>query len=95
MHFHVRLVGRDGPIPRPPRLPHISSLNIILWEYLKDTVYKTLVTSFVEPKLQIVAIETIASSQMLENTWRETEYRLDTLRAVKGATLKLFSTLQY
>lgn len=31
--------------------------------------------------------------QMLENTWRETEYRLDTLRATKGAMLNLFSIL--
>jgi hypothetical protein len=89
MHFHVRWVGRDGPVLWPPRSPNIASLNFILWEYVKDIVYKALVTPLDEQKLRIVvAIETVTSLQMLENTWRETEYRLDTLRAAKEALIE-------
>jgi hypothetical protein len=42
------------------------------------------VTCLDELKLRIVvAIETV-TPQMLENTWREIEYRLDILRVTKG-----------
>jgi hypothetical protein len=42
-----------------------------------------------ELKLRIVAeIETV-TPQMLENTWRETECRLDILRDMKGAHVEV------
>jgi hypothetical protein len=88
----VRWVGRGGPIQWPPRSPDIFPLDCSLWGYVKGIVYTTSVTSLDELKLRIVAaIETVAP-QMLENTWREIEYRLDFLRA---RILKLFSFLQY
>ena len=37
--FPDRLVGRDGPISWPPRLPDITPLNFFLWGYVKDIVY--------------------------------------------------------
>jgi hypothetical protein len=47
------------------------------------------VTSLNELNLKIVAeIETI-TPQMLENTWREIEYRLDILYATKGAYVEV------
>jgi hypothetical protein len=42
------------------------------------------VTSLDELKLRIVAAIETVTLQMLENTWRENEYRLDILRAMKG-----------
>jgi hypothetical protein len=58
-------------------------LDFFLWGYVKDIVYKVPVTFFDELKLRIVAaIETI-KPQMAENTWREIEYRLDILHAMK------------
>jgi hypothetical protein len=46
-------------------------------------------TSLDELKLRIVsAIETV-TPQMLENTWREIEYRLDILLATKGAHIEV------
>jgi hypothetical protein len=36
----------------------------------------------------VAAIET-ATPQMLENTWREIEYRLDILRAMKGGHVEV------
>jgi hypothetical protein len=95
MHFPGRWVGRDGPIPWPPRSSNIMPLDFFLWGYVKDIVYKTPVTSLNELKLRITciaAIETIIP-QMLENTWRETEYHLDILHATKG--ILLFCILQY
>jgi hypothetical protein len=38
-----------------------------------------------ELKLRIVAAIETVTPQMLENTWKEIEYRLDILRAKKGA----------
>jgi hypothetical protein len=47
------------------------------------------VTSFNELKLTIVtAIETV-TPQKLENTWKEIDYRLDILRAIKGAHVEV------
>jgi hypothetical protein len=49
------------------------------------------VTSLDELKLRIVAeIETV-TPQMLENTWREIEYRFDILRVTKGARVQVVS----
>jgi hypothetical protein len=36
----------------------------------------------------VAAIETV-TPQMLENTWREIEYRLDILHATKGAHIEV------
>jgi hypothetical protein len=53
--------------------------SLFLQGYVKDIVYKTLVTSLDELKLiTVVAIERV-TPQTLENTWKETEYRLDIL----------------
>jgi hypothetical protein len=56
---------------------------------VKYIVYKTPATYLNELKLRTVATIETVTPQMLENTWRETEYRLDISRAV----LKLFSIL--
>jgi hypothetical protein len=56
-----------------------------LWGYVKDIVYKTPVTSLDELKPRFVAVIETVTPQMLENTWREIEYRLNILRATKGA----------
>jgi hypothetical protein len=50
---------------------------------VKDIVYKNLMTSLDELKLRIVAAIETVTLQMLENTWRETEYRLDILHERK------------
>jgi hypothetical protein len=42
------------------------------------------VISFDEQKLRIFAAIERVTPQMLEDIWRETEYRLDILRATKG-----------
>jgi hypothetical protein len=52
-------------------------LDFFMRGYVKDIVYQTPVTSFDELKLRIVAVIETVTRQMLENTWREIEYRLD------------------
>jgi hypothetical protein len=59
------LVGRDGPIPWPPRSPDVTPLDFFLWRYVKDIVYKTPVTSLDELKLRIVAAIETVTPQML------------------------------
>jgi hypothetical protein len=39
--------------------------------------------------LKIVATIETVTPQMLENTWRDIEYRLDILRATKGAHIEV------
>jgi hypothetical protein len=47
------------------------------------------VTSLDELKLRIVAAIETVTLQMLENSWRKIEYRLDILRAKKGAQVEV------
>jgi hypothetical protein len=88
MHFPARWVRRDGPIPWPPRSSDITLLDFF-WGYVKHIVYKTLVTSLDERKLKIVAAIETVTPQMLENTWKEIEYRLGILRAKKGTHVEV------
>jgi hypothetical protein len=53
------------------------------------------VASLDELKLRIVAAIETVTPQMLENTWSESKYRLDTLCAKNVCMLKLFTILQY
>jgi hypothetical protein len=61
-----------------------------LWEYVKNIVYATKVTSVEQLCERICgAIET-DTPQMLQATWREIEYRLDILRATRGAHIEMY-----
>jgi hypothetical protein len=50
--------------------------------YLRRWIFSDEGTFYVSGRI-VAAIETV-TPQMLENTWREIEYRLDILRATKG-----------
>jgi hypothetical protein len=63
--------------------------DLFLWGYVKDIVYKTPVITLDELKLRIVAAVETVTPQMLENTWRETEYRLDILHAMKDVHVEV------
>jgi hypothetical protein len=90
MHFPGRWIGRDGPTPWPLRSPDIKPpLDFFMRGYFKDIVYMNPVTSLDELKLRIVAAIKTVTPQMLENIWRETEYRLDILCATKGTHVEV------
>ena len=82
--FPNRWIGRDGPTPWPPRSPDITPLDFFLWGYVKDNVFSTPVPDITNLKARITDVFATIPEDMLENTWRETDYRLDVLRATKG-----------
>ncbi|GBL85010.1 hypothetical protein AVEN_42252-1 [Araneus ventricosus] len=84
-----RWCGRGGLIPWPPRSPDITPLDFFLWGFVKNIVYKTPVPSLDELKRRIVTAIQNVTPQMLENTWREIEFRLDVLRATKGSHVQI------
>ncbi|GBM93621.1 hypothetical protein AVEN_56957-1 [Araneus ventricosus] len=61
-------------------------------EIVKNIVYKTPVTSLDELKRRLVTAIQNVTPQMLENTWREIEFRLDVLRATKGSHVQIHSS---
>jgi hypothetical protein len=83
------MTSYNSSIPWTPRSPDITPLDFFLWGYVKDIVYKIPVISLDELKLRIVAAIETVTPQMLENTWREIEYCLDILRAMKGAHVEV------
>jgi hypothetical protein len=53
-----------------------------------DNAIRRWLKQFQETGIAVAAIETV-TLQKLENTWRETEYRLDILRAMKDAHVEV------
>ncbi|GBM25238.1 hypothetical protein AVEN_153420-1 [Araneus ventricosus] len=67
----------------------ITPLDFFLWGFVKNIVYKTPVPSLDELKRRIVTAIQNVTPQMLENTWREIEFRFDVLRATKGSHVQI------
>ena len=88
--FPNRWIGRDGPTPWPPRSPDITRLDFFLWGYVKDKVFSTPVPDITNLKARITNVFVTITEDMLENTWREFDYRLDVLRATKGAHVEVY-----
>jgi len=88
--FPNRWTGRDGPTPWPLRLPDITPLDFFLWGYVKDRVFSTPVPDITNLKARITDAFATITKDMLENTWREIDYRLDVLRATKGAHVEVY-----
>lgn len=38
--YENRWIGRDGPIPWPPRSPDLNPCDFFLWSYVKSIVYR-------------------------------------------------------
>ena len=91
--FPNRWIVRDGPTPWPPRSPDITPIDFILWGYVKDKVFSTPVPDITNLKARITDAFATITEDMLENTWRETDYRLDVLRASKGAHGEVYQSV--
>ena len=76
--------------PWPPRSPDITPLDLFLWGFVKDIVFSTPVPDITNLKARIIDAFAEITEDMLENTWRETDYRLDVLRATKGAHVEVY-----
>ena len=88
--FPDRWMGRDGPMLWPPRSPDLTPLDFFLWGYVKDIVYRTPVPNIDELIMRITAAVANIDIDMLQRTWREIEYRLDILRATRGAHVEIY-----
>jgi len=82
-HFQIGGLGRDGPTPWPPRSQVINPLDFFLWGYVKDKVFSTPVPDITNFEARITDAFATITEDILENTWREIDYRLDVLRATK------------
>lgn len=90
MTFPGRWIGRDGPTVWPPRSPDITPLDFFLWGYVKDEVYRTRVPDIQTLRQRITTVVESIPPVMLANTWTEIDYRLDVLRATKGAYVEVY-----
>ena len=88
--FPNRWIGRNGSAPWPPRSPDITPLDFFLWSYVKDRVYRTPVRDVETLQSRIIEVLATVNEEMLENTWREIEYRLVILRATNGAHVEVY-----
>ena len=61
--------------------------------YVKDKVFSTPVSDITNLKASITDAFATITVDMLENTWRETDYQLDVLRATKGAHVEVYYVL--
>jgi len=64
-------------------------LDFFLWGYVKDKVFSTPVPNITNLKARLTDAFATITEYMLENTWRETDYRLHVLRATKGAHVQV------
>ena len=79
----VRHPGHHDRRISPPR-------DFFLWGYVKDKVFSTPVPDITNLKARITDTFVTMIEDMLENTWREIDYRLDVLRATKGAHVEVY-----
>ena len=89
-HFQTGGVGEmvQQPGHHDRRIsPH---LDFILCGYVKDKVFSTPVSDITDFKARITDAFATITEDMLENTWRETDYRLDVLRATKAAHVEVY-----
>jgi hypothetical protein len=61
-----------------------------LWGYVKDRFYATLTRDVAELRRKIMDVIRTITSDMLNNTQAEIEYRLDILRATNGAHVEVY-----
>jgi len=70
-------------------MPANSRWDLIRRVRVKDNVFPTPVPDITNLKARITDAFATITEDVLENTWREIEYRLDVLRATKGAHVEV------
>ena len=88
--FPERWIGRDAPIPWPPRSPNITPLDFFLFGYVKNIVYRTKVSNVSDLQQRIIEALDTVTVDMLARIWLEIEYQLDILRATDGAHVEVY-----
>ena len=77
----VEMVRHPGHHDRQISLP----LDFFLWGYVKDKV-----PDITNLKARTTDAFATITEHLLENTWKEIDYRLDLLRATKGARVEVY-----
>lgn len=90
LRFPNRWIGRCGPLAWPPRSPDLTPLDFFLWGHVKNIVYSEKIRDIAHLRERIVEAVASVTPDMLLNTWKETEYRLDVARATNGAHIELY-----
>lgn len=85
-----RWIGREGPIPWPPRSPDLTPLDFSFWGHIKNLVYAEKIRDVQHLRERIVNCVATVPPDMLARTWEEVEYRLDVCRATNGAHIELY-----
>jgi hypothetical protein len=86
-------IGRDGPMPWPPRSPDIKPLDFFPWGYVKSSWFPTPVNGLDDLKTRNRNAISAIPTDMLHRTGQELEYRLDVLRATKGAHIEVYCSV--
>ncbi|GBM52692.1 hypothetical protein AVEN_49856-1 [Araneus ventricosus] len=87
--FYTEREREDRALRRKMLIASKKRLLVVHAMFVKNIVYKTPVPSLDELKRRIVTAIQNVTPQMLENTWREIEFRLDVLRATKGSHVQI------
>jgi hypothetical protein len=61
-----------------------------MWGYVKSSVFRTPVNGLDDLKTRIRNAISDIPAGMLHRTWQELEYRLEILRATKGAHIEVY-----
>jgi hypothetical protein len=77
-------------MPWPPQSPNLTPPDFFLWGYMKNIVYHTKVNDLPDLHHRITYAIASVTLEMLRNTWRETEYRLDISHAIWGAHIEIY-----
>ena len=89
-NFPERWIGRDGPTPWPPRSPDLTPLDFFLWGFVKTRLFRTPVHDIPGLRDRITEVFTEVTQDMLINTWREMESRLQMLRLNGGSHVEVY-----
>jgi hypothetical protein len=88
--FPNKWIGRNGPMPWPPRSPDLTVLDLFFWGYIKDMVCAEKIRDLQHLNDRIcAAIETVMP-EMLSCVWEEAEHRLDICRVTNGAHIEIY-----
>ena len=89
-HFQTGGLGEMAQHPGHHDRRISPTLDFFLWAYVKDKVFSTPVPDITNLKARITDAFATITEDMLENTWRVIDYRLDVLRATKGAHVEVY-----
>ncbi len=69
--------GRGGPNNWPARSPDLTPLDLFLWGYVKDLVFRTQCRNVTQLKRRITTAVRIINGVMLGNVWKNLKERLN------------------